>query len=226
MKIFLNKLSTFDVAVLVRFLYRSGILDDLNIDKIFYNSKISRYHISIYGRLDPELVNNMLIEDIPYFGRSLVIYRSDRNDFSKNIDLNGYDTIIIDGSGDYIRKYNTISVNISNSIGYNAISFFYVYYLRKKEYLPKKHLHNKVDKISRYIARKLLNIIEPDNIDILRMKTLLLHVYKQFKYIPKIKDVVFKGDNHVEITILVYNNTMKLSNKVRLEYRDGYLKFG
>ncbi|MFH7903094.1 MAG: hypothetical protein QXQ19_01325 [Candidatus Aenigmatarchaeota archaeon] len=222
MIIWINKPKPFEAAAIVRFLYYSTGLENIDL----FLSEIKRIDSFVrYSKVPIEIIKEKIKFDKPE-GKFLVIDPKGRS--IENYDLKEYSGFVIDFSktleGDKVRGIGL------DMLHYEAISLFSKLFLKKEKDIANFDISG-LEREKIYFAKKILDGIQfVDNYYFISPRLLyfcLKNFEKKFKILVDMEnsEIVFKKDRVMEkVYIAFYDNNLNLIERDIIELNDKILK--
>ena len=207
MIIFINKPREFELATILRTLYYSTKFINLNI---YVDGSFKDIDVIRYSRVPINDYKNYIKKEKPKtFPKDTYVVDPDSGTDIKEV--KNIDCLVVDFSGEYKRKFNGVSGVGLSLLHYEAVSIFYEMFIKRlREEIP--NLNNRVDKISLYLAKKLLEFIDYDFIDMKKMQYILQHAHPERKILVQVNRQIVERDSEkvmIKYFVTFYNKNME-----------------
>jgi len=223
MLVFINKPRPFQAGVILRTLYYSTFLN--NID-VYINGKLDRAALVRYSRVPVYDIKTKIKFDIPVLDDNFVLVDPKADKTIDDINITNIKGIIVDFSGEYKGKFDAVRGLGINLLHYEAISIIYKLFIRNlKEKLP--ILNNIPDRDSVYIAKKLLLFVDTDFPNPKKLQYILQHVHKKWKIVVGIKEYRLTGnlkEESVEYLVEFFDRNLRKISEAKVTYKDGLIR--
>jgi len=223
MLVFINKPKPFQAGVIMRTLYYSTFFEGMDI---YIDGKIDKAALVRYSRVPVYEIKTKVSFDIPILDSNCLVVDPRAEKTIEEFDIAKIRGIIIDFSGEYKDRFQSVRGLGINLLHYEAVSIIYKIFIRKvKENIPP--LKNTFDRNSIYIAKKLLLFLDSEFPNPKRLQYILQHVHKKWGVVVGVKEYRLVGnmkEEVVEYFLEFFNRDLRKLYEAKVTYKNGLIR--
>jgi|GEM_PF-5885132 len=206
MIIFINDPKEFELATILRTLYYSTKFQNI---KIYVKGSFRDIDVIRYSRVPLKDYTFVIKKEPERFPKNTYVIDPHAN---KDIsEIKNIECLIIDFSDEYKENFEKVKSLGLPFLHYEAVAVLYELFIKKlKQEI--QELNNKIDKISIYLAKKLLEFVDQEFIDMKKIQYILQHIYPEKKILVQVDRQILKKDLEkilIEYFVTFYNKNME-----------------